>query len=190
MLVLTRKENESIVIDGGQITLTILRIRGNQISVGIQAPGSVRAVRGTEGLGPCGRGFGPCGRGRGGCTARGGRCIRFERGLRPYLIARAVLISTRAAFTLAVALGCLPFICVKAPWRICWASRNWTSEFAWGSCIFGLNRVLVGLRRSNRPVGGGGARLGLLVTGSPAPSGPCGPLRQPWPDDHRSRGRP
>ena len=39
MLVLTRKENESIVIDGGQITLTVLRIRGNQISLGIQAPG-------------------------------------------------------------------------------------------------------------------------------------------------------
>ena len=45
MLVLTRKENESIVIDGGQITLTILRIRGNQISLGIEAPREVSVLR-------------------------------------------------------------------------------------------------------------------------------------------------
>jgi carbon storage regulator len=45
MLVLTRKENESIVIDGGQITLTVLRIRGNQISLGIQAPKEVSVLR-------------------------------------------------------------------------------------------------------------------------------------------------
>jgi carbon storage regulator len=45
MLVLTRKENESIVIDGGQITLTILKIRGNQISLGIQAPKEVSVLR-------------------------------------------------------------------------------------------------------------------------------------------------
>jgi carbon storage regulator len=45
MLVLTRKENQSVVIDGGQITLTILRIRGNQISLGIQAPKEVSVLR-------------------------------------------------------------------------------------------------------------------------------------------------
>jgi carbon storage regulator len=53
MLVLTRKENESIVIDGGQITFTILRIRGNQISVGIQAPKEVSVLRAElKGSGP------------------------------------------------------------------------------------------------------------------------------------------
>jgi carbon storage regulator len=45
MLVLTRKENESILIDGDQITLTILKIRGNQISLGIQAPKEVSVLR-------------------------------------------------------------------------------------------------------------------------------------------------
>ena len=45
MLVLTRKENESVVVDGGQIVLTILKIRGNQISLGIQAPREVSVLR-------------------------------------------------------------------------------------------------------------------------------------------------
>ena len=57
MLVLTRKESQSILIDGGQITLTILRIRGNQISVGIEAPKEVSVLRAelkTAGSAPVG----------------------------------------------------------------------------------------------------------------------------------------
>jgi carbon storage regulator len=45
MLVLSRKTNETIVIDG-RITLEILQIKGNQIRVGINAPASVRIRRG------------------------------------------------------------------------------------------------------------------------------------------------
>jgi carbon storage regulator len=53
MLVLTRKENESIVVDGGQIVLTVLKIRGNQISLGIQAPKEVSILRAElKGSGP------------------------------------------------------------------------------------------------------------------------------------------
>jgi carbon storage regulator len=53
MLVLTRKENESVVVDGGQIVLTILKIRGNQISLGIQAPREVSVLRAElSGSGP------------------------------------------------------------------------------------------------------------------------------------------
>lgn len=37
MLVLTRKLNEEIVIDG-DITLTVLQIKGNRIRLGIKAP--------------------------------------------------------------------------------------------------------------------------------------------------------
>ncbi len=44
MLVLSRKVNESIVIDG-QIRVTLLMIRGNQVRVGIAAPGRIAVVR-------------------------------------------------------------------------------------------------------------------------------------------------
>ena len=40
MLVLSRKENERIVIDG-RITITVVKIRGNQIRLGIEAPQGV-----------------------------------------------------------------------------------------------------------------------------------------------------
>lgn len=40
MLVLSRKENEAIVIDGG-IKVTVLEIRGNQVRLGIEAPQEV-----------------------------------------------------------------------------------------------------------------------------------------------------
>ncbi|MCO6455770.1 MAG: carbon storage regulator [Pirellulaceae bacterium] len=45
MLVLTRKMNERIQI-GNHVTVTILRIKGNTVRVGIEAPRDVRVVRG------------------------------------------------------------------------------------------------------------------------------------------------
>ena len=44
MLVLSRKFNESIVIDGG-IKITVVEIRGNQIRLGIEAPREVGVMR-------------------------------------------------------------------------------------------------------------------------------------------------
>src|SRR5947208_14682973 len=45
MLVLTRKLQQQIKI-GDQITVTILKLKGNTVRVGIQAPREVRVVRG------------------------------------------------------------------------------------------------------------------------------------------------
>lgn len=45
MLVLTRKLQEQIRI-GDNITLTILRVKGNTVRVGIEAPRNVRVIRG------------------------------------------------------------------------------------------------------------------------------------------------
>jgi carbon storage regulator len=44
MLVLSRRSNESIVI-AGDITVTILEIRGDQVRLGIDAPRSVTVHR-------------------------------------------------------------------------------------------------------------------------------------------------
>jgi carbon storage regulator len=44
MLVLSRKLNERILIDG-DIRITVLGLRGNQVRIGIEAPGSVRVIR-------------------------------------------------------------------------------------------------------------------------------------------------
>ncbi len=44
MLVLSRKLNEKIVIDGG-IVLTVVKIDRNQIRIGIEAPGHVSVFR-------------------------------------------------------------------------------------------------------------------------------------------------
>ena len=44
MLVLSRKINESIIVDG-QIRVTVLGIRGNQVRLGIEAPASIKVVR-------------------------------------------------------------------------------------------------------------------------------------------------
>lgn len=44
MLVLSRKPNETIVIDG-HIRVTVLGIRGNQVRLGIEAPGWVGVYR-------------------------------------------------------------------------------------------------------------------------------------------------
>lgn len=45
MLVLTRKHDEKIHI-GGNITVTVLRVQGNRISLGFEAPKNVRVLRG------------------------------------------------------------------------------------------------------------------------------------------------
>lgn len=45
MLVLTRKLQEKIHI-GDQVTITIVRIQGNMVRVGIEAPKTVRVIRG------------------------------------------------------------------------------------------------------------------------------------------------
>jgi carbon storage regulator len=44
MLVLSRKLNEKIVIDGG-IIVTVVKIDRNQVRLGIQAPGDVGVFR-------------------------------------------------------------------------------------------------------------------------------------------------
>ncbi len=44
MLVLTRKENESLIIDG-DIRLTILAVKGGQVRVGVEAPKEVPIQR-------------------------------------------------------------------------------------------------------------------------------------------------
>jgi carbon storage regulator len=44
MLVLSRKLNEKIVIDGG-IVVTVVKIDRNQIRLGIEAPSHVRVLR-------------------------------------------------------------------------------------------------------------------------------------------------
>ncbi|MGB7323568.1 MAG: carbon storage regulator CsrA [Rubripirellula sp.] len=45
MLVLTRKVNEEILI-GDDIKITLIRVRGNSVRIGVEAPRSVRVVRG------------------------------------------------------------------------------------------------------------------------------------------------
>ncbi len=45
MLVLSRKAGQELVIDG-QIRITINRISGNRVTLGISAPNDVRVVRG------------------------------------------------------------------------------------------------------------------------------------------------
>jgi carbon storage regulator len=44
MLVLSRKLNESIIVDGN-IRITIVGIRGNHVRVGIEAPDSIPIIR-------------------------------------------------------------------------------------------------------------------------------------------------
>lgn len=44
MLVLSRKEGETVVIGDG-IRVTVFRIAGNRVTIGIQAPNEVRIVR-------------------------------------------------------------------------------------------------------------------------------------------------
>jgi carbon storage regulator len=44
MLVLSRKVNEKIVIDGG-IVVTVVKIEGGQVRIGIEAPSDVKVYR-------------------------------------------------------------------------------------------------------------------------------------------------
>lgn len=44
MLVLSRKKNESIVI-GGNVTVTIVEVRGDKVRLGIEAPSDVTVHR-------------------------------------------------------------------------------------------------------------------------------------------------
>ena len=44
MLVLSRKTNESIVIDGG-IRISVIAVYGSRVRLGIEAPDSVRILR-------------------------------------------------------------------------------------------------------------------------------------------------
>ena len=44
MLVLTRRENESIIIDGG-IEITVLQVRGRKVRLGINAPKDISVHR-------------------------------------------------------------------------------------------------------------------------------------------------
>ena len=45
MLVLTRRPNQSIVIGGGEIVITVLEVRGDQVRLGIKAPRDVQVHR-------------------------------------------------------------------------------------------------------------------------------------------------
>lgn len=45
MLVLSRKQQQQIKI-GEQITVTVLRVKGNTVRIGVQAPRDVRVIRG------------------------------------------------------------------------------------------------------------------------------------------------
>ena len=45
MLVLSRREGETLVI-GGNVVITIKRVRGSRVRVGIEAPDDVRVWRG------------------------------------------------------------------------------------------------------------------------------------------------
>ena len=44
MLVLSRKVNEKVVIDGG-IVVTVVKIEGGQVRLGIEAPGHIKVFR-------------------------------------------------------------------------------------------------------------------------------------------------
>lgn len=44
MLVLSRKAGEKLVIDGN-ITVEIIRVNGNRITIGIEAPANVKILR-------------------------------------------------------------------------------------------------------------------------------------------------
>ena len=46
MLVLSRRTNEEIVLPGLEITIKVIRTQGNKVRLGIDAPDSIKIVRG------------------------------------------------------------------------------------------------------------------------------------------------
>lgn len=62
MLVLSRKTTQSVMI-GSDIRITVVRLEGNQVRIGIEAPHDVRILRGElaeevdENSGRCGHGL-------------------------------------------------------------------------------------------------------------------------------------
>ena len=44
MLILTRREGESVLI-GDEVTITVLRVKGNQVRLGVNAPKNVSVQR-------------------------------------------------------------------------------------------------------------------------------------------------
>ena len=44
MLILTRREGESVLI-GDEVTITVLRVKGNQVRLGVNAPKEVSVQR-------------------------------------------------------------------------------------------------------------------------------------------------
>jgi len=60
MLVLSRKKNQSIILDGN-ISIEVLQIKGNTVRLGINAPKSVRVLRGElKPFGMAGECIGEC----------------------------------------------------------------------------------------------------------------------------------
>lgn len=45
MLILTRKSGESLCIDG-EIRITVMRVRGNRVKIGVDAPTNTLVLRG------------------------------------------------------------------------------------------------------------------------------------------------
>ena len=48
MLVLTRHERETIVLPALGVTFTVVRIEGDRVRIGIDAPGEVKILRGEH----------------------------------------------------------------------------------------------------------------------------------------------
>lgn len=46
MLVLSRKPGEKLVLNGGEIVVTVVEVRGNRVKIGIDAPKTVKVIRG------------------------------------------------------------------------------------------------------------------------------------------------
>ena len=45
MLILTRRTNQTLTI-GGDITISVMEIRGSQVRIGVSAPGGITILRG------------------------------------------------------------------------------------------------------------------------------------------------
>ncbi len=45
MLILTRRISETLMINGGEVTVTVLGVKGNQVRIGIKAPQDMEVDR-------------------------------------------------------------------------------------------------------------------------------------------------